>query len=232
MDDKQLEAKSLCKKTYRKYWSLHPEKVEYLLKWYPHWGAELLAKVLDIPVSVIQNKARTLKLKVLKSREERICYYCQLNFVGSHKKFGIRCAKCFKPYRAEKRQAAIHQDPLTARLREVAYQLYARNNRKGIKKRKVSAEDLLQIWKEQGGRCVYSGRKMIVSDVCEGKRGPDTLSVDRIDSQQGYFISNIVLCTWWTNVAKYDLDTTAFIERCREVVQKADACVNQITDKG
>lgn len=207
---------------YEDHWTSHPDELKRLLYWYPHWGAEPLAKELNIPIHVIQQKARKLNLKLLHPRDRRICYYCRVSFIGKHKKFGLRCIECFKPYRADKKRTAIHQNPLKERLRELVHQMNSRNVRKGLQT-KISTEDLLQIWNRQGGRCAYSGRKMLVSSTYKTRRSPDTLSVDRIDSRNGYSINNIVLCTWWANVAKYDLGASAFIERCREVIQKADS---------
>lgn len=189
-----------------------------LCNWYPHWGAEPLARKLNLSIQVIQNKARQLRLRLLRTRTKRVCYYCVADFIGGHKKFGIRCTACFKPYRAEKRQASIHENPLKARLRELAYQLYSRNRRKGVQHR-ISEKTLLEIWNRQNGRCVYTGRKMVVSDEAKGKRGPDTLSVDRIDSQKVYLEDNVVLCTWWANVAKHELSADDFVQRCQEVAR-------------
>lgn len=210
------------KRCHDDYWRAHPDKLKYLLYWYPHWGAEPLVNELDLSIDDIQYKARALKIKLLRRRGERLCYYCRVNFMGNHPKFGQRCTECSKPHRANRRKASINRNPLRQRLLELAYQLYSRNRRKGIQV-KISVEALLQLWDRQEGRCAYTGRKMFISDAEGGKRRYDTLSVDRVNSQQGYLNDNIVLCTWWANVAKHELGVSEFVERCREVVQMADS---------
>lgn len=205
----------------RNYWKSHPEKLEFLISWYPHWGAEPLANELNVDIKTIQNKAGDLKLNMIRAREKRRCYYCRVNFIGKHKKFGLRCTECFKPYRADKRRALIDKNPVKERLRDIAYQINSRNRRKGAQD-KISEETLLSLWKHQDGRCAYTGRKMLASSGTGGDRNPDTLSVDRINPRQRYSNSNIILCTWWANAAKHDLDVFNFVERCREVVLRAN----------
>lgn len=64
-------------KFYRFPWN--KENVEYLIKWWPHFGTPTISKELNIPKKTIKNKVNKLKLKLL-SKSERICVYCKKNF--------------------------------------------------------------------------------------------------------------------------------------------------------
>ena len=60
--------------------------------------------------------------------------------------------------------------------------------------------------------CHYTGIELTL----EPNR-PNTISLDRLDSLQGYTKANVVLCCARVNVAKSNLSIDEFIEMCRSV---------------
>lgn len=62
---------------------------------------------------------------------------------------------------------------------------------------RVTLDHLVELWDSQGGRCALTGKKM------EHKFGsPFTVSLDRIDSNFGYFVGNVQLVCQAANFAK------------------------------
>lgn len=73
---------------------------------------------------------------------------------------------------------------------------------------------LLQLFKEQGGRCALSGVAMKVkkgSAVC--------LSLDKIKPEEGYVIGNVQWVAWAVNRAKGDMSEAVFVDMCRQICE-------------
>ena len=122
----------------------------------------------------------------------------------------------------ELRRRYISKDSLTERLREMARTARLRAKRKGYES-DITPESLRAIWDSQQGRCAYTGRGMVASSVIGQGRDPDAMSIDRIIPADGYYNSNVVLCTWWANSAKGKLSVEEFRRRCKEVAANCPA---------
>jgi hypothetical protein len=78
----------------------------------------------------------------------------------------------------------------------------------------LTQEHLMELWARQGGCCYYSGLSM----TTDGRaRDPFGLSLDRVDSTQGYIQGNVVLCCWGVNTAKQEFTLEEFLTLCRGV---------------
>jgi hypothetical protein len=62
----------------------------------------------------------------------------------------------------------------------------------------LTLEQLLELYRLQNGKCAMSGRKL---ELGNKKRGINSLSIDRIDSDGGYIYKNIRFVVWGINVA-------------------------------
>lgn len=81
----------------------------------------------------------------------------------------------------------------------------------------VSLQDLVDKWKQQQGRCVYSNLKLtLVGKDSEWK--VSTASLDRIDSSKGYVPGNIQWVHKRINTMKNDMPEDEFILWCAAVV--------------
>ena len=67
----------------------------------------------------------------------------------------------------------------------------------------ITLQDLLDLWDEQKGICVYSGVKLVHPN--EGGDNLNTASLDRIDSSKGYVKGNLQFITIICNQAKNNL---------------------------
>jgi hypothetical protein len=89
-----------------------------------------------------------------------------------------------------------------------------REHYRRIKKRKhiydVTLDDLLEIWENQGGICVYSGVKLLHPN--EGGNNLNTASLDRIDSKLGYVKGNLQFVSIICNQAKNNLSHEEMME--------------------
>jgi hypothetical protein len=78
----------------------------------------------------------------------------------------------------------------------------------------ITEEDIQSIYDIQCGKCFYTGNVMTM--------GRDdyiySVSIDRIDSTQGYTLHNVVLCCSAINYMKRKLDIPSFMTMCTNVV--------------
>jgi hypothetical protein len=103
--------------------------------------------------------------------------------------------------------------------------------KKGAYQRKIEfnleTQELLDMFNKQKGRCYYTGEKMVMK-VLTGKQFTrkdhdeykDYLTIDRLDSNKGYILNNVVLCTWKVNAAKSTLSYKDFIKICENIKNK------------
>lgn len=70
----------------------------------------------------------------------------------------------------------------------------------------VTCEDLQRLWEKQKGKCAYTGKQMYspqsTTEYQNNKVEPHWVSVDRIDSDKPYTLSNIHLVCLSINLAK------------------------------
>lgn len=77
-------------------------------------------------------------------------------------------------------------------------------------------EDLLEIYNKQNGLCFYTGLKMDI----DNKDNYYVLSVDRLNSNIGYFKENMVLCCWMVNTMKMHFEIKEFLKMCNLITNK------------
>jgi len=80
----------------------------------------------------------------------------------------------------------------------------------------ITAEDVAEVYEEQGGRCFLTGRELLWGLA---GRHRDTLSIDRIEADDGYVRGNIRLVTYQANRARGELGDEELFEFCRTVLQ-------------
>ena len=101
--------------------------------------------------------------------------------------------------------------------------------RSGAKKRGIgfslTVEDVEKMWRDQGGRCFYSGVELSIA------RGMNAASIDRVDSGGGYDVSNVVLCCSAVNLMKGRLGVEEFRGWCEAVVESWKTAVNAARGK-
>jgi hypothetical protein len=86
----------------------------------------------------------------------------------------------------------------------------------------VTTEYLDDLWKQQEGRCAYTGWELFFGK--QGKYGQEqTASLDRIDSDKGYVPGNVQFVHKDINRMKWDHSEQWFLELCRTVVQHREA---------
>jgi hypothetical protein len=91
----------------------------------------------------------------------------------------------------------------------------------------ITANDLLQIWESQRGRCYYTGAPLEWNTDDESVKP----SVDRLDSSQGYVHGNVVFTSWLVNRIKNDLGSDEWIALCTRVASYSDQRLAQTAGK-
>jgi hypothetical protein len=83
----------------------------------------------------------------------------------------------------------------------------------------LTVDDVVTLYDEQQGFCALTGRELKWG--VDTDRGPDTLSMDRIEATGAYVPGNVRLVTHWANVARHRFTDEEFVEACRTVVRHA-----------
>lgn len=124
-----------------------------------------------------------------------------------------RCSDCEKLRSPEKLKRKQARD--TSSLEN-----FLSNKLKESKQRKldhtITLKHLLDRYNIQKGLCFYSGRVMELSLKTESL---NSMSLDRIDSTQGYIEGNVVLCCSIINFMKQNYNTSAFYEACEDIIK-------------
>lgn len=90
----------------------------------------------------------------------------------------------------------------------------------------LTAEDMWNLALSQNMKCALTDTPLIFIQSPKHKK-ESNVSLDRIDSTQGYVIGNIQWVTKNINVAKQSMSQTEFIELCRSVVSKFGVVVQR-----
>lgn len=88
---------------------------------------------------------------------------------------------------------------------------------RAIKRTKLQHEmkltDVIDMWVRQNGICALSGRNMLLTGDSFGNQA----SIDRIDNERGYLVSNTQLVCWTANRLKGTYEVGALIELCKDI---------------
>lgn len=94
--------------------------------------------------------------------------------------------------------------------------IFLSNVARGARKRSiecnVSIEELDTLWEQQQGRCAYTNRELKLGAEC-------TASLDRIDSDKGYFPGNVQFVHKTVNVMKWALPEDEFLQFIKEIYE-------------
>lgn len=78
----------------------------------------------------------------------------------------------------------------------------------------LTIEDVEALYIHQQGRCALTGRTLTFAE-----RSEDKISLDRIDSSQGYYVGNVQLTTTAANIAKRRLTVPEFVRLAADVIK-------------
>ena len=94
--------------------------------------------------------------------------------------------------------------------------VFLQNAKKSASKRQqefaLTISDIVDCWNSQSGICAYSGRIMTLE-----AGNLHTVSIERIDSNQGYVPENTILVCQAINRMKSNFDFNEFYDLCRDV---------------
>lgn len=128
-----------------------------------------------------------------------------------------RCKRCSSKHVLQR----LETNPAAKRLNQQRSAQWQRDNpvrfrwlqAKNRAKRKelefdITEDTMRALYDQQNGMCAYSGLRM-TWDCSTFNR--QSVSVDRIDSEQGYVMGNVVLCCAVVNTMKSDMAVNEFI---------------------
>ena len=114
---------------------------------------------------------------------------------------------------ADRLQFSAHKRTQSVR----AFMLYLLSKARKRRECQITASNLEEIWRSQGGLCALTGWKMTMQLGC-GKVATNA-SIDRIDSRLGYSAENVQLVCVVANIAKNNLAQQEFIRLCAAVME-------------
>lgn len=212
---------------------LNDEQAAYVNKWWPHFGTVIVANDLGLDSASIKRYVDINKLHIL-DKPLRLCTVCRVNYQRPNSASGRRHpAKCIECASGDRKVVrAINDRSTRAKMtfedyfRVSANTLNYRNKtRYGVSDR-ITFLDLINMYKEQDGKCFYSGIELFLPygdnisgefGTAAGSMNPNTISFDRYDSGIAYTKDNIRLCTYQVNVAKNAFTAEQFTAMCASV---------------
>jgi hypothetical protein len=116
------------------------------------------------------------------------------------------CKSCGKTRavqtRKDLRESRSPEDLLTKRFYDLISSAMQRK-KKGVKiPFSLTVKDVRKKYQEQKGKCFYTGVTMKIRQQDEKERNLFAMSLDRINSTEGYTPTNVVLCCWGINSFK------------------------------
>ena len=89
----------------------------------------------------------------------------------------------------------------------------------------IKAEDLLNMWNKQGGKCYYTGYEMTYGFIhynewYQWDKTKWQVSCDRLDNSIGYKMSNVVLCCTVANKMKNTFSEKEFYKVCKDIISR------------
>lgn len=199
---------NVCKftqKFYRAPWT--SDRVEQMLKWWPHFGTYAMALRLGLTNPQVKSKANAIGLKLLPD-SERLCIDC---LKPGHWKRHIRCHDCALIDRQKKRRDITK--PLDKWIMEMIRTARYRSNHACD----LNLEYMVDMWKTQDATCFYCGQQLSPPTYGKG-RDLKTASVDRLDPSKTYMKGNVTWSCWGCNWMKSKMTVQEFITKCAQVV--------------
>lgn len=81
----------------------------------------------------------------------------------------------------------------------------------------LTADYLIKLFHHQGGRCYYTNEELLYNHQL-GFQQQNSLSLDRLNPDEGYVEGNVVFCTNFANTAKGAKTLDEFLDFCRLVL--------------
>lgn len=185
-----------------------------------------ISKILHRGINGVKEKLKKLgmesafSLKIQENKDMakkglKYCYICKnIKPTSNFFQWSKECRDCHQNRLLENKSKLETNNNLDTILKERLPRIKNRCIKKHLAF-DIDVDFLKQVYKNQGGKCYYTGDIMSLST-----NNDLTLSVDRIDSSRGYIKGNIVLCSKITNLMKNDIPVEKFFIFCRKISTK------------
>lgn len=148
---------------------------------------------------------KTAKKLCLRCKDEKVL--SDFSFNKTNNNYSSYCKQCAsgntRRWQKKLFESKTPEDIVEGTLYKVSQSSHSNAKRRNIPYA-LSIYDLRDMYKEQGGKCHYTGVSMKLHTKEVAKRDPLLLSIDRLDSSVGYTKENTVLCCWGCNALKGD----------------------------
>lgn len=143
---------------------------------------------------------------------ERVCNRCKKSLSKEH--YEAKRAMC-RPCTGAVRNIAKSASPYAYLQNLWSHLKYSREKEEGMIF-EITPEDLHELWNRQNGRCALSGAFMTWHKG--GDKRNTNVSVDRIDPNVEYLLTNIQLVCWRVNLIKHTMTEDELYWWCKNIV--------------
>lgn len=113
---------------------------------------------------------------------------------------------------------AVLEMPKDKRYLRDRWRVWKTMARKKGREFQITFDDVWSLWSNGPKTCAYTGRPLVLES-----NSPETVSLDRIDSNLGYTLKNVALCSVIANKMKLDMSVDEFIATAADVAAYAQS---------
>ena len=138
----------------------------------------------------------------------RSVFYCSLSCAGKRDSEIVRLKEIGKPYffKGGENKLVSPEQKLRSSMKEFLRRIRGREKHKPEKfgESKLTVDDLIDLWKQQKGKCYYSNVELLLPNDEAYKKSNlnHKASIDRVDSSLGYSLQNIKFVSCSINYLK------------------------------
>jgi len=144
--------------------------------------------------------------------ETKLCPRCSQEksltefYYNQHKnRYATKCKSCTS-HNTKKWQEKLFYSTNPKDMLEATFYKISQSSRSNAKTKRIeyslSIQNLRDIYKNQEGKCFYTGIPMALRTIHHLDRDPLLISLDRYSSTLGYTKENTVFCCWGVNALK------------------------------
>lgn len=176
-------------------------------------NSKIIKNKISVPDNLIAEKTEfgyRIKTKVISEEIKKETYECRYCGETDRSKFGSQHTICKKCYNAIDRNRKSYAERLLKNSK-----INARSHKW---KHNLTAEYIQEMLDKQECKCCYSG----VPFYNDKKDKMTYPTIDRIDSNKGYEVGNVCICTWFVNTMKSNLTIDQFKDVITKIYENKD----------
>jgi len=141
------------------------------------------------------------------------CKPCNVDYQRDYAK---RLGNDYQKMRRQTKKRLNRKDPIRFHIQEGISRYRAKDPDSDL-----TTNYLVELWKQQEGRCFLTGKTMVMGGLGNGRPSPTSASLDRLDPDRGYVQGNVAWCAYRANTSKGARTLEEFYQFCELVLERA-----------